>query len=472
MNMYRRVLTVIITMFALLAMLTACGSPPPVHLVVILGSRANTYHLHADNVSDVEDLVRAAFAPTGSRSDHVANISFIVSDGSPRVRDVGSITADAPSGHFLNTQAMPEAMSEAMGHVYNMRAETEEANLLRALTLAANRLADLQARANTDVENRILVIDSGITTVAPLDMRQVDIQNTPHNLIIEQIRDSLPQMNNLDITVTLMDIGVAPYPQESEAVEQTLRNLWRDILRASGAYEVEFIGVRNRGSSARTDDYPDFYPHVSVVEFLSINTSTPSPVPTLTPSPSPSPEPPAQCAVGTCLCNVVICTCPQTCVGAGCRCPGVEAFDIETLNFIENMAVLVCEDTARTLLHNYINNNEVREFLRLEASRMLYIVGSEARVNYSGGNNTEPRLSSDRATVIRYMLINDFDIPASRIIAYGAGTHIFSWRNAEEFPHGRRNPCPIAQNQNRVVAIVPNTSEAFTEVEAFLATLQ
>ena len=61
------------------------------------------------------------------------------------------------------------------------------------------------------------------------------------------------------------------------------------------------------------------------------------------------------------------------------------------------------------------------------------------------------------------LLINDFGINSERIKVVDAGTTIFPWRDADEFPNGVYDP--IAAQKNRVVAIISSDAPWFEKLK-------
>ena len=64
------------------------------------------------------------------------------------------------------------------------------------------------------------------------------------------------------------------------------------------------------------------------------------------------------------------------------------------------------------------------------------------------------------------MLINDYAVPADRIVVIDAGTTEFSWRNANEFSSGSLTQDPAEAQKNRVVAIISDNSPLVEELKA------
>jgi len=446
------VLFVLISLFTLVS----CGnSLEGVNLVVIVGNRANTHELTAREYNVIEDIINRSFESVG-RFDARANVSFIVSDGEPRRREIGEITVSA-NNVTMRTQEIERVIRGTIMPFMrndNFRAVNEEADLIEALRQATHIIRN----TSNGRQNHILIVDSGITTTGFLDMRRTNIQDTPVETIVESLMEAgaLPDMTG--IYVTFINIGNAAYPQllpRHRFFEETLTNLWAEIIAATGAKLVDTNGnptdtLLFSVQGSRPNMYFETgggFPFVSVIPFRGMfsdtvsdgigddnyNNGTNLDIPHLVLSPPP-----------------VI-------------------FGTAMLGFVPDRYELRNPDVAMDILRIYLEiDNSVLAYLEHNPESKLYIVGSEARLRPNLPNSREPELSTQRANTVRQILESEFGIPSYRIESFGAGTTVFSWRNANEFPDGSTIQVQEYAQQNRVVAIIPSSAVEFEEIRNFL----
>ena len=99
----------------------------------------------------------------------------------------------------------------------------------------------------------------------------------------------------------------------------------------------------------------------------------------------------------------------------------------------------------------------LEEYLN-QTNDAVYVVGSIARTDVNEGEHNDDGLPEDeqistgRAKTIANRLVEKYNVPADRIKIIGAGTNIFPWRNADEFPNGVWSNANA--EKNRVVVIL------------------
>jgi len=434
--MKRKFLITLVLFMLLLPLITSCSRNrlEGINLVVIIGNRANSYTLSSADIVRVEEKVRQSFTSTGTNFNVVANIWIIVNDGSPWLLDIGRIEVSANNARFQQERAIPNSVETLMDYILNTRATNEESDLLEALILATRALSNIQ----NDRDNHVLIIDTGITTYGNLDMTVVNIQAVPHDEIIHIFYDAeaLPEMEG--ITVTFLNIANAAYPQEvPRPAENSIMGFWASFFEATGA-ALNPMSLPMPGLSPRTIE--DGYPYVTVVDFDDLPPiAFPTPTPTPTPTPEPTQEPtPTPTPVPLAL------------------------LEMETLGFVAESAELLWgRNHAISVIWDYVYGVDgIWAYLESNPESMLFIIGSEARIHPTSSNPTEPALSTARARVVRNILVYDFGIPQNMIAYLGAGTTVFPWRNAIEFPDGFNRDESQAM-LNRVVAIIPVSSNYF-----------
>ena len=131
-----------------------------------------------------------------------------------------------------------EQVSGVMEVASQVTATESECDLLGGL-----RLAGRTAQPADGERSELVILNSGLSTVAPLDLSQcllenLDIQATVSRL---QAEFALADLSGYD-TVRFYQLGDTAAPQEdlTPAGRQKLRELWEAILVASGAQEVSF----------------------------------------------------------------------------------------------------------------------------------------------------------------------------------------------------------------------------------------
>jgi len=397
------------------------GSEALINLVVIVGNRANTSDIPVGSSVDgiFCNLVGRTFEI--SNLEAKGNVAFVVSDGEPWRAEVlgqngrvADLSVSANNSYMLNNRII-----NAINHVIlpfldsdHLMAQNEEADLFEALHIASRILRDMDSSR----ENHILIIDSGITTVGHIDMREFDILDDG---ISEEIAHRLAAASLLpnlyDVNVSFFNMGGSAYPQQvlSGPVEDALMVFWYDVLQATGAQVLQMQG-RNEGGNHRAVEKG--YPFVSVVEF---------PASELDLSDLKS-----------------------------------EIFTEEKLGFIADESLFINEEYAKNILATTAES--LAAFLDSNPAHMVYIIGSQAAG--PEGRTNEYALSRERAQRVKALLISEFNLPEARLVAIGAGTTSFSWRNTDEFVAGEW--CDESAGQNRVVAIIPSTAEEMTELRS------
>ena len=397
------------------------GSEALINLVVITGNRANTSEIPLGSaVDDVFcNLVGRTFEISNLEAE--GNIAFVVSDGAPWRAEVldqngrpTDLRVSANNEYVLNNRIRNTISHTILPFMdsEHLMAQHEEADLFEALHMASRILRDMDSSR----ENHILIIDSGITTAGHLDMREFNImENGVTAEVVHRLEaaDLLPDLQ--DVTISFFNIGGGADPQQilSGPTEDALITFWHDIIEATGAHILHMQG-RSEGGSPRL--VANGYPFVSVVEFD---------VPEIDLSDLRS-----------------------------------EVFSAEHLGFIADESEFIDERYSRDVLATTAETLDA--FLRNNPMHTVYIIGSQAMGPER--NTTEYALSLERAERVKDLLISEFNLPESQLIAIGAGTTPLSWRNTDEFEAGVWRD-ELAR-QNRVVAIIPSTAEEMTELRS------
>jgi len=391
-----------------------------INLVVITGNRANTSEIPIGSVVDdiFCDLVGRTFEISNLEAE--GNIAFVVSDGEPWRADVigqngrpADLRVSANNTYVLNNR-----IRNTISHVVlpfmdsdHLMAQTEEADLFEALHIASRILRDM----NPGRKNHILIIDSGITTVGHIDMREFDIMGVGVSSEIVSRLEAAGLLPDLfGVGISFFNIGASAYPQQvpSGPVEAALKSFWSDIIRATGAQILQMQG-RSEGGIPRTVN--NGYPFVSNVEFYT----------------------------------------PQVDF-SDLRS---EVFSAEHLGFIASESEFIDEIHARNALATTAET--LIPFLNSNPAHIAYIVGSQAVGPDGFAGYT---LSLERALRVKDLLVSELNLPAAQLVAIGAGTTPLSWRNTDEFETGEWRD-DLAE-RNRLVAIIPSTADEMIELRS------
>lgn len=229
-----RILSLGAVIFFALMMAAGCSSANeknrgPVHLAVIIGAHANAPRV---NTSVMYDAVLEACGQSGS------TISLIVNDGAP----YASVVTVPETKSGLSAEKYRAIAEERAAQILSMAdqmfAKTAESDLLSAITLAGRQL-----NAEEGGRKELIIIDSGLTTAAPLDFSESLLESITAEQVVSllETQRALPDLQEID-SVRFFNIGDVAEPQSriTEANRETLTEVWGGILKQAGAKEIEF----------------------------------------------------------------------------------------------------------------------------------------------------------------------------------------------------------------------------------------
>jgi len=452
--MKKRIGILLIALLSIMAFVSCSRSThflPGEYLVIIIGNRANTYPLSDRDRERVEEIITDSFASTGVAYNARSTIWLVISDGDPRVYKILNEEIIAGNPRVRRNTLIPREAERIVNEIEAVRAVNEEADLLGALHEAARILRN-ETSEDSSRTRHVLILDTGITTTGYLNMQEIDILNTSMYDIIQYLREhhALPPQQEewdehdihlQDAKVTFLNITNVAYPQEvSPAIRTHVQRLWTAIITAYGADSIDMsVGIRY----GMPNTVEGGFPYVSSVPFYAALPELPcteadlaEPCEPDKPDPLPL-EPPA-------LLGMV------------------------KLRFVPESDILVDgrPNAVVSIIEQLGDAYQILEYLEYYPDRNLYVVGSEARMRPSLPNRTEPVISQLRADEVRVILIEDFGVPPERVFAVGAGTAVFPWRMAEEFPDGVTLDEDNAQS-NRVAVVMSCGSGEFYYVEKF-----
>jgi OOP family OmpA-OmpF porin len=205
--------------------LAACTEPPQpcptaakAGLAVAVGGRANApAPVVPDGVGALID--KAVTDGTG--------IDVIRVDGHPSISCAMAFKSDA-ANPVAKADDLNHFKQQARGAVVATRAKEPEANPLQALTLAA---------ASAGPGGTVVLIDSGVQTVAPLDFHVQGLLDADPDAVVKELSSKgyLPDLSGR--TVVLAGIGYTAAPQAplDDRRRANLVRIWQKIVSAAGA---------------------------------------------------------------------------------------------------------------------------------------------------------------------------------------------------------------------------------------------
>jgi OOP family OmpA-OmpF porin len=316
--------------------------------------------------------------------DYKPRITLVNVDGRPTSAGSDTFSSDAGNGiaaeddrnEFLN------GFGEALTGV---RAQQPEVDVLSALDLAGRS-------AGGQRPGTVVLVDSGLSTVAPLDFRQRGLLDNPPAETVDALRanNALPGLQGE--TVLLAGLGDVAQPQAplSPAQRSSLVALWTAIAQAGGAACVAVV------PEPRGGDAPSDVPPVSVVDV--------PPPPTITP-------------------------------GRPTALP-----DDNSVGFQPDTAAFRDRNAARGVLTPFA------QFLQESATRRIALTGTSARAGTMAG---QVDLSTRRAEAVKALMV-ELGAPADRITTRGVGSQFPAYVN-DVGPDGRQLPGPASQNRTVIV---------------------
>ena len=186
---------------------------------------------------------------TQQQADHhltpTAGVTFVRVDGRPSVGCVMSYDSSGANGpaRQANADAFLSAVHSEVGR---LAATSPQADPLTALS---------QAAAAAGSGGTVVLMDSGLQTVAPLNFTQADLLDADPVGLVAQLR-SAGELPDLDGRTVILDgIGYTAVPQVPLDQDQRdhLVELWRQIALASGASKVQIIATPDTQPSGSTD---------------------------------------------------------------------------------------------------------------------------------------------------------------------------------------------------------------------------
>lgn len=247
--------------------LTAC-SPEPAPcptdpagrgLALAVGARANSPlpTTTPEITAELDRIIAASEAEDAARPDTdtgptAAGVTMVRVDGRPAVDCVVHFNTETN-----NTPARERAIADFTAAVparmTGTTARAPESDLLEALALAASAAGP---------GGTVVLIDSGLQTVAPLDFREPGLLNAGVETVVTALDEAgmLPDLSDRNVILSGIGSTAAPQPELNGAQRAHLIELWHRIAEAGGAREVTTL-TEPRSTPPRSG-----LPSVSVVD--------------------------------------------------------------------------------------------------------------------------------------------------------------------------------------------------------------
>jgi outer membrane protein OmpA-like peptidoglycan-associated protein len=163
-------------------------------------------------------------------------VSMVVADGEPSVIGEKDLLIEG-ANDVAREQSKQENRQEVEQGILAAKADDEEVDLLTALDLAARTV-----RSTNTTPSTIVVVDSGLSTVPPLDFTREGMLGADPQDVVDNLKaqDALPDLS--DLAVVWQGMGDTAPPQEplSNGRRKNLQAIWAAILAAAGTrLEIE-----------------------------------------------------------------------------------------------------------------------------------------------------------------------------------------------------------------------------------------
>jgi OmpA-OmpF porin, OOP family len=313
-------------------------------------------------------------------------ISLIRIDGQPKIFTIPPFTTTANNpasrsqdvSNYLKANVTPILQGE-------IRAQAPQADVLTALGLAASA---------TGPNGNIILIDSGLQTVAPLAYQQSSsLMMSPPGDIVAFLKEKglLPDLKGRHVLLSGFGYTASPQPGLNQAQRNSIINQWKAIVTAGG-------GCVTADTQPNTAAELSGLPAVSVV--------TPPPTPTLRNN-----------------------------------CGTIVLSDAGTVGFVVGKATFRDPSAAEATLSQLVGTLK-------RGTEHITLIGSTST---EGGDAINNPLSLHRAQAVERVL-ESMGIPASRITAIGDGSH-WPGRVPDIGPNGELLPGPAEQDREVIVQL-------------------
>jgi len=352
-----------------------------VPVALAIGARSN---------SPIQVLNTTVTAVLNSAIDANQMVTLVRLDGKPKIIFSQAFTPGA------NAQLTKQARNKYVTNLNqilqgtpqpttDIRAQAPQADVLDALAEAASTVP-----AGGDV----VVMDSGLQTVEPLDFRTGLLSDDPSS-IVDYLRhaDELPDLKGRHIYFTGLGWTASPQPALSISERQKVVQIWEQIAQAAGAACVALDQTANTSNAV-----PD-RPPVAIV------------------TPPPPPPPPTSCSV-------------------------INLGDANNVGFEFDSTTFRDPSGARATLQELAN-------VLMQPGESVTLTGSTSS---EGSDQYNLDLSLRRANAVKAVLVQ-LGVPSSEIQTFGDGSHLPGRLN-DRGANGQLLIGPAIQNRKVVAKLV------------------
>ena len=253
-------------------------------------------------------------------------------------------------------------------------------------------MAQALAAAATGPDGNIIVVDSGLQTVAPLEYQQPGLLMAPSSDVVTFLRqqDLLPDLSGRHVLLSGFGYTASPQPALNEAQRANLIEQWTAIVTAGGG-------------CVTVDPLPNTAPEIAALPPVSIVTPPATPV--------------------------------------FSNCGTIALSDAGTIGFAAGTAKFRDPSAAKATLRQLADKLK-------QGAEHVTLIGSTSS---EGGDAVNDPLSLARAKAVEAVLIS-LGIPASRITAVGDGSH-WPGRVPDIGPDGSLLPAQAEQDREVIVQL-------------------
>ena len=380
-----------ITGVVMAAAVTGCGittiSISPALLAgTCLTSKAAPVALAIGARSNVPDPRLPSFVTSllETAANDQEQISLIRIDGQPKIFTLPIFSAKTDNAvarkqdliNYLNYYVTPILQGQ-------IHARVAQSDVLTAIDLAA---------AATGPDGNIIVVDSGLQTVAPLEYQQAGVLMASPSSVVTYLRQEslLPNLSGRHVLLSGFGYTASPQPILNEAQRDNVINQWKSIVRAGGA-------------CVTADPQPNTAAEISGLPPVSIVAPPVTPV--------------------------------------FRNCGNILLEDAGTVGFNADTATFRDPSAAEATLSQLVDKLK-------QSTEHITLIGSTSSEGSDAVNNA---LSLDRAKAVERVLVSQ-GIPASRITTYGDGSH-WPGRVPDIGPSGVLLPGPAEEDREVIVQL-------------------
>ena len=430
--------------------ITGCGSETSsegIALVIIVGKHANANNIAAQQKSELNNMIRQSFSywKEDGKFCAEAEVSIIVCDGNSTKATISvdgeqlSLLCNTSNNKNNRKNIVKNIQEGIIDYISSdeLKADDEEVDLMGALTQARIILNN-----STRTEKYIMILDTGITTAGLFNMNTIKLDDmdsngnyeTAENMVSCISEEAFPELG--DIKVVFYGLGnvggMQSFPHNNNVLDSKLAKVWTLILDEKCHAELQNLDndgliklSENAGDALLYNEDGSGYPYVTPIEFKIIN------------------------------------------IDSGQASREEDSEETSKKNTGENLKPLELaaswmgflpqqsffRDEEKTIERLREKVGEYREYLDSDSNNILYIVGSIAKTSPTDSLPSH-WLSAERAQKVIDILVMEHGFPKEQLVLIDAGTTVFSWRNADEFPDGNEND--DNQEANRKVEIIPD----------------